>query len=181
MKIKEIKPPKLLYEGAELTIVFAKGENKAVGRLYAEVGGIDQSKDYDVSIKPKRAKRSLDANAYLWALIGKLAERMCLMKTEVYKEYIKEMHTCETVPIKEEKIDDWKRDWERGHDGWACIDIGECKNFPGYHNIQCYRGSSTYDTKEMSQLIDMVVFDCKEQGIETLPPAELERLKAMWG
>ena len=181
MKIKKIDPPKLLYEGAELTIIFQKGENKAVGRLYAEIGGIDQSKDYEVSIKPKKAKRSLDANAYLWTLIGKIAARMCLMKTEVYKEYIKEMDTYEIVPIKEERIPDWVKNWERGHDGWVCIDIGECRNFPGYHNIKCYRGSSTYDSAQMARLIDMVVQDCKEQGIETLPPDELARMKSMWG
>ena len=43
-----------------------------------------------------------------------------------------------------------------------------------------FRGSSTYDTKEMSLLIDGTVSECKEQGIETLPPEELERMLAKW-
>ena len=44
-----------------------------------------------------------------------------------------------------------------------------------------YRGSHTYDTKEMSVLIDGTVADAKELGIETLPPAELQAMKERWG
>ncbi|WP_045091356.1 hypothetical protein, partial [Clostridium sp. FS41] len=38
------------------------------------------------------------------------------------------------------------------------------------------RGSSTYDTDEMSKLINGLVSECQEMGIETLPPQELERM-----
>ena len=43
-----------------------------------------------------------------------------------------------------------------------------------------FRGSSTYDTKEMSILIDGIVTECKELGIETLPPEEVKRMLEMW-
>ena len=46
--------------------------------------------------------------------------------------------------------------------------------------LQCYFGSSTYNTKEMSVLIDGIVYEAKELGIETLPPDELERMKVEW-
>lgn len=180
MKIKSIYP-ELLYDGAKLIITFAKGENRAVGKLFESIGGIDPKKDYEIVIRPKRKKRSLDANKYLWTLLGQLSERLNLPKTEVYREYIKEMDTYTIVPIKEDEIEEWSRDWERGHDGWVCVDIGDCKNFKGYHNVKCFKGSSTFNTKQMSRLIDMVIYDCKEQGVETMTPAEIERLKAMWG
>ena len=48
---------------------------------------------------------------------------------------------------------------------------------------QYYRvwvGSSQYDTREMSVFISGIVEDAKELGIETLPPAELERLMEQW-
>lgn len=178
--IKDVRMEVLPYH-TNIVISCERGQNKAIERLLQEINIIDPKKDYDISIKPKKQKRSLDANAYLWTLIGKLAKEMCLMKTEVYKEYIKEMDTFTTVPIKEEEISDWVRDWERGHDGWVCIDIGACRNFPGYHNIKCYKGSSTYDSKQMARLLDMVIYDCKEKGIETRPPDEIARMKAMWG
>lgn len=180
MKIKEVFP-ELLYNGPRLTITFAKGENKAVARLFGEIGIIDPEKDYEVTIKRKRHRRSLDANAYLWVLVGKLGEKLYLPNTEVYRQYIGEMHTYTIVPIKTSEVASWQEMWNRGHIGWLCEDMGPCRNIPGYHYLKCYRGSSTFDQKEMSQLIDMVVQDCKEQGIETLPPDELERMKQEWG
>lgn len=180
MKIKNIFL-ELLYDGPRLTITFAKGENKAVARLYEAIGGIDPEKDYDVTVKRKRRKRSLDANAYLWVLIGKLGEAMTLPNTEVYRQYIGEMHTYTIVPIKADEVEEWQEMWNRGHLGWLCEDMGPCRNLPGHHYMKCYRGSSTFNQKEMSQLIDMVVQDCKEQGVETATPNELERMKQEWG
>ena len=43
-----------------------------------------------------------------------------------------------------------------------------------------YRGSHTYNTKEMSQLISGTVEECKQQGIETMTSAELERMLSAW-
>ena len=51
----------------------------------------------------------------------------------------------------------------------------------GCTNVIVYYGSSTYDSKQMSVLIDRIVQDCKELGIETLPPDELLRLQEEWG
>ena len=45
----------------------------------------------------------------------------------------------------------------------------------------CYYGSSTYDTREMSVLIDGVVSECKELDIETISPTELREMKERWG
>ena len=55
----------------------------------------------------------------------------------------------------------------------------EVKSGTGGMRFRTYimlRGSSTYNTEEMSKLIDGLVSECKEQGIETLPPEELERM-----
>lgn len=136
---------------------------------------------YVAEIKEKRAKRSLDANAYCWVLIGKLAEDRRLKKTDVYREYIKEMSAFEIVPIKEEAVDRWVAIWEEKGLGWLCEDMGSCRNTKGYKNIKCYYGSSTFNSKEMAHFIDMIVADCKALGIETATPQEVERLKSMWG
>ena len=44
-----------------------------------------------------------------------------------------------------------------------------------------YKGSSDYDTKEMSILIDGVVSDCKELKIPTLDDIKISQLKSNWG
>ena len=46
--------------------------------------------------------------------------------------------------------------------------------------VRAYYGSSQYNTKQMSRLIDMVVEGAKELGIETLTPEELARIKEEW-
>ena len=50
----------------------------------------------------------------------------------------------------------------------------------GCRNLAAYHGSSVYDTKQMSRLIDNLVQDCKEIGIETLPPEKLSLLVEDW-
>ena len=51
----------------------------------------------------------------------------------------------------------------------------------GYGLVSCYDDKSTYDTKEMSVLIDGTVADAKELGIDTITPAELQEMKERWG
>lgn len=69
--------------------------------------------------------------------------------------------------------------WQSHGLGWIAekLDEGQHK---GFVLINFYYGSSSYNTKQMARLIDAVVEDCKEQGIETMSPAELEELKGMW-
>ena len=43
------------------------------------------------------------------------------------------------------------------------------------------KGSSEYDTAEMSHFIDRIVEEAKELGIETETPDELARMKQEWG
>ena len=47
-------------------------------------------------------------------------------------------------------------------------------------NVTVYYGSSVYDTKQMSTLIDNIVQDCKAMGIETLPPEKLKMMITAW-
>ena len=43
-----------------------------------------------------------------------------------------------------------------------------------------YYGSSEYDTAQMSRLIELIIAECREQGIETKTPAELAALMEEW-
>ena len=46
--------------------------------------------------------------------------------------------------------------------------------------VRAYFGSSVYSTKQMSRLIDYIVQDCRQVGIETMTPEELARIKEDW-
>ena len=135
---------------------------------------------YDLQIKEHRQKRSLDSNAYAWVLIGKLADAMRITPLEVYQQAIQNIGgNYEVIPIKDEAADHFKKVWEAKGLGWPCVDMGKSK-IPGYRNLRAYYGSSTYDTKQMSQLIDNLVQDCKALDIETLTPEKLALLKEAW-
>lgn len=135
-----------------------------------------KDKLYDLEIKEHRQKRSLDANAYSWVLINKIADALRLTPKEVYRQAIQDIAgNHEIVPIKTEAADKFKQVWESQGLGWPCVDIGRSK-IDGYRNMKAYYGSSTYDTRQMSLLIDHLIQDCKALDIETLPPDKLALL-----
>lgn len=141
---------------------------------------LKEGKPYDVEIKEHREKRSLDSNAYAWVLIDRLAEKLHIAKTEVYRRYIREIGgNNETVCISDKGVEKLRSGWEHNGLGWQ-TDTTSSK-LPGCTNVVLYYGSSTYDTAQMSRLIDLIVQDCREQGIETLPPDKLAGMMEEWG
>lgn len=152
--------------------------NENVGGLFDEL----HECDVDVTVKKYRKKRSLDANAYFWVLANRLAEKLRIDANGIYRSYVPDIGgSYEVVPVREDKIDAWEKVWCSGHIGRMIEDMGPCRNIKGYHYIRSYISSSDYDTAQMSQLIEMVVVDCKEQGIETMTPRELDALVSRWG
>ncbi len=133
----------------------------------------------DIEAKKHREKRTLDANAYCWVLLGKLAEKMNMKAEEIYRMEIKEIGAYEVLPIKDEAVERFKESWRKNGIGWVCEEIGKSK-LEGYTNLKAYYGSSTYTTKEMARLIDTIIEDCKMQGIPTDTPEQIERYKEEW-
>lgn len=133
----------------------------------------------DIEAKKHRNKRSLDANAYCWVLLGKLAEKMNMKSEEIYKMEIKEIGVYEVLPIKNEAVEKFIEAWQKNGIGWLCEVIGKSK-LDGYTNVRAFYGSSTYDNKQMSRLIDSIVEDCKLQGIPTDTPEQIARYKENW-
>lgn len=141
--------------------------------------GMEVGKVYEVSVEPQRKKRSLDANAYCWVLLDKLAARLSVPKTMVYRQFIREIGgNSEIVCVMEQAADRLIDGWSRNGIGWLAEKMPS--KLDGCVNVVLYYGSSTYDTVQMSRLIDLIVQDCKEQGIETLTPFELDALKERW-
>ena len=157
-------------DGTWLSLHLTSGDAKAI---VSEI----KAGAYDADIKKHRAKRSLDANAYAWVLIGKLAEYYHISPVEVYREQIKNIGgNYEVVPVRVDAAGRWREIWESNGLGWVCLSLGNSK-IQGYENLACYYGSSVYDTAQMSRLIDLLVDECKEAGIETLSQSELALLK----
>ena len=162
-------------------ITFKKRDTiKVVAELASYIDSLDDEKEYVLSVKEHREKRSLNANGYCWALLDKLAEKLNEPKTELYRHYVHEIGgNSYIVCCQNAEVDDLCRDWEHNGIGWL-TELEESK-LEGCTNVRLYYGSSVYDTLQMSRLINLVVQDCKEAGIETLTPEELDRLSEEWG
>jgi hypothetical protein len=133
-----------------------------------------------IEIKPFRARRSLDANAYAWVLMDKLAEKLNVSKEDIYREYIKHIGgNSEIVCVKNSAVERLCEGWSKNGIGWQTDTMPS--KIDGCTNVILYYGSSTYDTSQMSRLIDLIIQDCKEQGIQTDTPDTIARLKALWG
>lgn len=129
-----------------------------------------------IEIKPYREKRSVDANNYMWVLLQKIAEVIYSSKDDVYRimlqRYGKFTYSIEDPSQVERVIREWKS---------PCEILGKV-NVNGQRGVQIqkYYGSSGYNTKEMSVLIDGVVSEAQDLGIETRTPEELQKLKSDW-
>ena len=139
-------------------------------------------KVYEADLKEHRKRRSLDANAYAWKILGELSVVTRVSPEEMYRNYIRDVGgNYEIVPVKEDHIEDWNKVWCSGHYGRSTEDIGECRKTPGYHNIKSYIGSSDYDTAQMSRLLDLIIDDCKAFGVSVLTDQEKSLLLDDWG
>ena len=139
-----------------------------------------KNKLYDMEVKEHREKRSLDANAYAWVLIHKLAAVMRVEPEEVYLLNIPKVGNNYTpMCVREQDVERFKKSWESNGLGWPVKDLG-LSQVPGCRNLAAYHGSSTYDTAQMSRLIDNLVQDCKALDIETLSEEKLSLLKDEW-
>lgn len=159
---------------AGLKIRFKKSRfNLLLPRILEFVADLDDNNDFELCIDKVKANRSNDANRYFWQLVGQLSEKINVSPEDIYRTYIKDIGgNYEVMPIKDEAVETWQAIWRQRGIGWQCDIVGESK-LRGYTNVICYYGSSTYNTKQMSRLIELCVQDCKEQGIETMTPSEL--------
>lgn len=169
------------WVSGEWLITFSSADN-----LVSSVDEIN-GRDLTIIAKQYRKKRSLDANAYYWQLLTKLADKLEISKPHMHNFLLRRYGQMMVIdgrmvylvlPDSDEGI--------RIADEAETFHIkptSEVKTGIGGMVFRTYlmiRGSSTYDTAEMSILINGLVSECKEQGIETLPPEELERMMQVY-
>lgn len=146
---------------------------------------IDEIKEKDLRISAKqwREKRSLDANAYYWALVTKLAEANHISKPRCHNLLLRRYGQNMTIDghgayiriPDTEKAEEMALEASEYHIR-PTSQVVTGSDGVGYRTYIMLMGSSQYDTAEMSHLIDGLVDECKAAGIETLPPDEIKRM-----
>lgn len=124
----------------------------------------DPFKPGEFDIVRRRKRRSLEANAYMWALCSEIADAAGCTKDEVYRRNIREGGEYTPLSIKTETVEEFSRIWASHGIGWFC-DVIDDSEIQGHKLVFAYHGSSSYDTKQMSRLIDRVKADAESVGI----------------
>lgn len=138
--------------------------------------------ELDVEVRKHRKGRSLDANAYYWKLVSDLAEALHVSKPYLHNHLLRRYGQVETVGGKVAYVS-----IPDAYEAQKEVDESQAyhlkptskvavKDGTAYRTYVLLKGSSRYDTREMAALIDGLVSECKEAGLETLPPEELERM-----
>ncbi|MDR0979474.1 MAG: hypothetical protein LBL91_06140 [Lachnospiraceae bacterium] len=146
-----------------------------------QIESIEKLKDskLSVEIKKYRKPRTLDSNAYAWVLLKELQEKLNIPKQDIYRDLIRNIGDYETVPIKNEAVDKFREAWSKNGLGWVTDTVKS--KLEGFTNVLAYYGSSTYSQHQMSRLIDLLVQECQQLGIETKPKEELDSMLKEWG
>lgn len=155
-------------------ISFLTRDVREADKLFSEL----MNKPLEVNFKPLRAKRSLDANAYMWRLLDEESKILHVTREELYRKAIRAVGVYDDVAVIGKAVPAFVRGWSERGIGWFTETFDS--KLAGCVKVRVYYGSSSYDSKQMARLIDYVVEDAQHLGIETLTPDELERMKTEW-
>jgi hypothetical protein len=136
----------------------------------------DNKKLIAIECKEHRKKRSLDANGMLWAICTQIANAIKSSKDEVYLTMLERYGVFTHVIVKPEAVERIKQEWR------TCRVLGEVTvNGKTGMQIQCYYGSHLYDSKEFSVLLEGVISEAREMGIEVISEQDKQLLIQEWG
>lgn len=134
---------------------------------------LDKDTIYDVKINKHREKRSLNANAYLWKLVTEIGNILNKSKEEVYLQMLIDYGQSEMISILSEIN-------VKGYFKYYKLAGTSILNEKKFNHYKIYKGSSEYNTKEMSILLEGAVQEAKNLGIKTKEDYEIEKLIEEW-
>ena len=163
--------------GRLVSLLKGKGEQFITLSVRADFSEeFDELKDADVDVEITKhlEKRSRNANAYMWVLCDKIADKIGSTKAEVYRQSIHDVGVWKDVyGLSEKDAATFRYAWENQGVGWLTEEVGT--------GVRFYYGSSAYNTKQMSRLIDNLVQDAQAVGIATETPDEIAKMISLWG
>ena len=145
--------------------------NKTKEDIKQIVENLDESKKYDVKISYHTEKRTLTANAYYWVLVNKIANVLQTSKEEVHEKMIKRYSQREYISVLEQ-VDIEKYGIRYYDEG-----VNFTQNGKRFKSYIIYENSSDMNKLEFSILVEGIVSEAQEMGIETLTPEQIALLK----
>lgn len=167
----QIKGLALDFVTKRATLTLTINEEQAAKNLFDD---LHEAEKLSIKIDRYREKRSLNANNYAWKLLTEIANIVRASKEEVYLAMLKQYGQSEIISVLAHiPIEEYVK---------YCEEAGESiLNGKLFKHYKVYKGSSEFDTREMSIFIDGVVSEAKELGIQTMTPNQIAELKSLWG
>ena len=170
----------LLYKGTRIQIRLDKRDAAETVNVFS---GITPGEEYDITIKKKRGRRSLNANNYHWTLCEQMAKILQTGKYQIHNQLLIDYGTDwisedgdRTYVLMKDDYRYLKAETEH----YRPTDMTEDRKGTLYRWFVLLLPSHLMDTAQMSALIDGTVSEAKELGIDTRTPDEIERMKALW-
>lgn len=170
----------LEYESAMIQIRISKKDAYDILDAFAEVR---TGEDYELILKKKYGKRSLNANNYHWVLCEKMAKKLRTSKYQVHNQLLCDYGTDwldadgKHVYVLMKDNDSYLRSETMHYRPTSAV---EDRKGVMYRWFVLMLPSHMMDSAQMAALIDGTVADAKELGIVTQTPDEIERMKALW-
>lgn len=176
MKLKATTPTAQLdYSTGDVVLSFRiPKESRATVDEVLSIKG-----DLSLDVKKYRKQRSMDANAYMWVLCDKIAAELRTTKEMVYRNIIRRVGVFDSIAVREKAVDPLMMAWESRGIGWVA-EVMRDSTVKGCKVVTLYYGSSCYDSEQFSRLLDEIISDAKEIGIDTATPDEIALMKARW-
>lgn len=131
-------------------------------------------KNGNYEIERKRKKRSNDANSLCWKLCTEIANVLRTDKDSVYLEMLKRYGQSDIISVLSVvDVKGYFKYFEEFGKGYV-----KGKEFTHY---KVFKGSSQYDTREMSILLDGIIDEAKALDIEVISEREKSLLLEEWG
>ena len=135
--------------------------------------------DLDISFSKHRNKRSLNANACLWSCLGKIADATGSDNWTEYLRSLRRYGKFTYINIKPEAVEELRRQWREIDVVGDILVIDDItRELTPMKQVLCFFGSSTYISKEFARLLDGVISDMKDLGLETPAGEELDAMIA---
>jgi hypothetical protein len=159
------------YKTQKAVLTLELNERNNATRMFDK---LNQCEKLAINIDKWRDKRSTEANAYAWVLIGKIADCVGASKDEVYLEMLKRYGQTFVSKIQNEKVELFKRKEKY----WQEHETLEPEEKAQYFRV--WVGSSDYNTEEMSIFINGIVSEAEELDIETKTPSQIAEMMSLW-
>lgn len=150
---------------------------------------MNQPPEAEWDLQEHKNKRSRNQNSYYWELAGKVAE-----KTVKFGSNINEIHNqnlralglreCidgQPIPVYLPDTDEAEKT-ALNAEKYHLKPTSQTKEGKDGKMFRCYvmlRGSHTFNTSEMSALVDLMVQEAASVGVQTLTPTELAKIRQL--